>query len=111
MIKYFKSSHFCLNKISSNKYLFTLLLLFCCPLMALAQRQPQDSIVYLPLEEVYKRSYDAVHVSGIRPTVDGRLDESFWNDNGVWSELFVQTEPYERSLSKQATRMKLLYAV
>ena len=109
MIKYFKSSHFCLNKISSNKYLFTLLLLFCCPLMALAQRQPQDSIVYLPLEEVYKRSYDAVHVSGIRPTVDGRLDESFWNDNGVWSELFVQTEPYERSLSKQATRMKLLY--
>ena len=110
MITYFKSLYFYFSKTFVSKYLYTLLIFLCCPPMVRAQRQQvQDSIVYLPLEEVYKRSYDAVHVSGVRPVVDGRLDEPFWNDNGAWSELFIQTEPYERSLSQQATRMKLLY--
>ena len=89
--------------------LYTLLLLLCYPLSLQAQEQSQDTVAYLPLEEIYKRSYDALHVSGVRPDVDGRLDESFWSENGEWSELFVQTEPYERSRSRYATRMKLLY--
>ena len=89
--------------------LYALLALLCYPLSLHAQEQVKDTVVYLPLEEVYKRSYDAVHVSGARPDVDGRLDESFWNEKGEWSELFVQTEPYERSRSRHATRMKLLY--
>jgi len=97
------------NKIIKKRSLIVFLLFFCCSVALQAQRQPQDTIAYLTLEEVYKRNYDAVRVSGSRPAIDGRLNESFWNDNGVWSELFVQTEPYERSRPQQATRMKLLY--
>ena len=93
----------------TNRFLCTLVAFLCCIPVLQAQRQPQDTAVYLPLEVVYKRSYDATRVTGARPAIDGRLDEPFWNDNGEWSALFVQTEPRERSLPRQATRMKLLY--
>ena len=92
----------------AKKNLYTLLAFFCGAPLLQAQ-QAQDSIVYLPLESVYKRSYDAVYVPGLKSAIDGRLDEIFWHEQGVWSELFVQAEPYERSLPQQATRMKLLY--
>ena len=96
-------------KTFTKRYLYILSLLLCSAPLLQAQRASQDSTVYLPLEAVYKRSYDAVRVQGLRPAIDGRLDEAFWNEQGVWSALFVQAEPYERSLPEQATQMKLFY--
>ena len=94
---------------SFTKKPFYLLFAFFCSAPLLQAQQTRDSLVFLPLEAVYKRSYDAVYVQGHRPAIDGRLDEAFWNEQGVWSELFIQAEPYERSLPQQATKMKLLY--
>ena len=91
------------------KKLLHITLFFLFPLLMHAQRSPQDSIVYLPIEEAYKRSYDAIRVEGSRPVIDGRIDEAFWQENGVWSEFFIQAEPYERSIPENKTRMKMLY--
>jgi hypothetical protein len=77
--------------------------------MLQAQSQHRDSITFLPLEDVYKRRYDAVRVTGIRPSIDGKLDEPFWTENGTWSELFVQAEPFERSVPRHSAKMKLFY--
>lgn len=74
-----------------------------------AQTQQKDSIIYLPLEEVYKREYKAIRITGSKPVIDGKIDETFWKENGVWSEQFIQVEPFERSIPAQKTRMKLLY--
>ena len=65
-----------------------------------------DSVI--PLEKAYKRVYNMVRVTGSRPVIDGRLDDNFWTENGSWSDLFVQTTPYERVKSSSPTKMKTL---
>ena len=54
------------------KYL-TLLVFLGISLLCEAQ---QDSIV--PFEKAYKRTYNIRKVSGVKPTIDGKLDEDFW---------------------------------
>ena len=85
------------------KLLSFLLLSFVC---ALGYAQ-QDSIV--PLGEAYKRIYHTVKVEGERPAIDGRLNEAFWQNNGEWSEHFIQTVPEERKVTPFTTYMKVLY--
>lgn len=53
------------------KYL-TLLVFLGISLLCEAQ---QDSIV--PFEKAYKRTYNIRKVSGVKPTIDGKLDEDF----------------------------------
>ena len=84
------------------RYYYLLALLFC-GIFLYAQN---DSVI--PLEKAYKRVYTITRVADSRPVMDGRLDDDFWNDNGSWSELFVQTTPYERILSASPTKMKTL---
>lgn len=76
-----------------------------CPLLAI--------VISMPLlqaqSNIYKRNYKATKVHGQRPVIDGKMNEAFWNDNGQWSDLFVQTEPYEGSVPDLGTKMKLLY--
>ena len=67
----------------------------------------QDSVV--PFEDAYKRVYHTVKVEGERPVIDGKLDDSFWQNNGEWSEHFVQTVPVERIVTPYTTYMKVLY--
>ncbi len=62
----------------------------------------------LPMEQAYKRTYQIQKVSGQRPTIDGRLDEDFW-EQGTWTADFVQVQPYERQASLSPTRAKLFY--
>ena len=66
-----------------------------------------DSIV--PFEKAYKRTYQVTKVTDSRPVIDGRLDEDFWINHGVWSEAFIQVMPYERAISPSPTKMKVLY--
>lgn len=67
----------------------------------------QDSIV--PLGKAYKRIYTITKVSGMRPVIDGRLDDEFWQTQGEWSDAFVQVSPHERAPTTSPTRMKVLY--
>ena len=62
------------------KYL-TLLVFLGISLLCEAQ---QDSIV--PFEKAYKRTYNIRKVSGVKPTIDGKLDEDFWTKQGEWSD-------------------------
>ncbi|WP_277466032.1 DUF5916 domain-containing protein [Parabacteroides sp. PF5-6] len=80
-------------------------ILFLCSYFSVWAQQ--DSVI--PLDKAYKRNYTITRVQGIRPLMDGRIDEPFWTENGQWSEPFVQVSPYERQPSPSPTRMKLLY--
>lgn len=86
------------------RYLPTLLFLFLSILLCNAQ---QDSVV--PFEKAYKRIYNITKVSGIKPVMDGKLNEEFWTAQGEWSDRFVQIIPYERVVSPSPTRVKLFY--
>lgn len=67
----------------------------------------QDSVV--PFEKAYKRTYAISKVVGIKPVIDGRLNDDFWTKQGEWSDRFVQIIPYERVVSSSPTRVKLFY--
>lgn len=84
-------------------YILILLFLSVC-LLCNAQ---QDSI--LPVEIAYKRIYNATKVSGVKPVIDGQLNEYFWTEQGQWSDRFVQIIPYERAITQSPTRVKLFY--
>lgn len=62
-----------------------------------------------PFEKAYKRTYNIRKVSGVKPTIDGKLDEDFWTKQGEWSDRFVQIIPYERAITQSPTRVKLFY--
>ncbi|MDR1332246.1 MAG: carbohydrate binding family 9 domain-containing protein [Tannerella sp.] len=85
------------------KYIYSLLLCLIC-VFAPAQ---QDTVV--PFEQAYKRVYRITKADGNRPEIDGRIDEDFWRNQGVWTEHFVQVTPYERHPSHSPTKAKLLY--
>lgn len=63
----------------------------------------------LPMEQVYKRKYTATKIESFDQSVDGRMDEPEWQTVGEWSEVFVQSQPVERAVSKYETRMKIFY--
>ncbi|MDL2264974.1 carbohydrate binding family 9 domain-containing protein [Parabacteroides sp. OttesenSCG-928-G07] len=90
-------------------YLFLFLLGLAGNGIVNAQVQRADSIVLIPFEDAYKRVYNATKVDDFRPSIDGRLDEDFWNTLGEWSEPFVQSQPHERALTEYNTQMKLFY--
>ncbi|MDR1201067.1 MAG: carbohydrate binding family 9 domain-containing protein [Tannerellaceae bacterium] len=83
-----------------------MLLFFLCSSYVLSFAQ-QDSVV--PFDKAYKRVYQVTKVSGMRPVIDGRLDDEFWQTQGEWSEAFVQVSPNERFPTTSPTRMKVLY--
>lgn len=82
---------------------FVACLLFTCTFC----KAQQDSIV--PFEAAYKRVYNITKVTGVKPVMDGRLDEDFWTKQGEWSDRFVQIIPYERKITDSPTRVKLFY--
>jgi hypothetical protein len=62
----------------------------------------------IPFNMAYKRVYNISRANGA-PVIDGKLDEEFWSEQGLWSEPFVQVSPYEREPSPSVTRAKILY--
>lgn len=83
-----------------------LFIFFLCMIRVLCFAQ-QDSVI--PFEEAYKRVYRAEKVSGMRPVIDGKLDDPFWQAKGEWSEAFAQVSPNERGATASFTRMKIVY--
>jgi hypothetical protein len=68
----------------------------------------QDSVV--PFDKAYKRMYRVTKASpGMRPAIDGRLDDVFWQTQAEWSDAFVQVSPCERQPTTSPTRMKVAY--
>lgn len=63
----------------------------------------------LPMEQVYKRQYRATKIEQFAHQTDGRDDEAEWETVGEWSEVFVQSTPVERAVSKYRTQMKIFY--
>ena len=60
----------------------------------------QDSIV--PFEKAYKRTYNIRKVSGVKPTIDGKLDEDFWTKQGNGRIVSYRLSPMSgRSLNLQ----------
>ena len=62
-------------------------------------------------DKAYKRTY---HITKIiddlaRPVIDGKLDEPLWEEQGEWTEKFVQVTPNERMPSNSPTKAKLFY--
>ncbi|MDR1746046.1 MAG: hypothetical protein LBR49_02085, partial [Tannerella sp.] len=88
---------------SLMKYAY--LFVFCAMSVTLVAQQ--DSVI--PFEDAYKRTYVNTRTDGSRPVIDGRLDDDFWQTQGIWTERFVQVSPFERQPSESPTRAKLLY--
>ena len=79
--------------------------IFC--MLGMSVFAQRDSV--MPFDSAYKRMYRIERSVGGKPDIDGRIDEAFWNSQGVWTENFVQVTPYERRPSPSPTRAKLLY--
>ena len=63
----------------------------------------------IPFDEAYKRIYHITKITGERPIIDGKLDEAVWQEQGEWTEYFVQVTPHERMPSNSPTKAKLFY--
>ena len=63
----------------------------------------------IPFEKAYKRSYHITKILGDKPVIDGKLNEPLWEEQGNWTEDFVQVAPYERVVTTTPTKAKLLY--
>lgn len=72
-----------------------------------AHSQEIDSII--PFDLAYKRTYHTTRLRGIPPVIDGKLDDLCWNDEGEWSQNFIQNIPVERALPAYPTKIKILY--
>ena len=60
-------------------------------------------------DQAYKRAYSATKIVDNPPRIDGRLDDSVWINQGVWSEKFSQVIPFERAHTDSWTRGKIFY--
>lgn len=67
----------------------------------------QDTV--LPFDKAYKRIYNATKVAGEKPVIDGLLSDPLWQEQGAWTERFVQVSPFERVPSLSPTVAKLFY--
>jgi hypothetical protein len=60
-------------------------------------------------KDAYKRIYNVTKLTGVKPRMDGKLDEDIWQNKGEWSEKFSQVIPFERVHTGSWTRMKIFY--
>jgi len=65
----------------------------------------------IPFDKAYKRIYHITKLEdGVtRPVIDGKLDEPVWEEQGEWTEDFVQVTPFERMHSNSPTKAKLFF--
>lgn len=69
----------------------------------------QERKEVVSFEDAYKRVYTITKLTGERPRIDGKLDESIWKEKGDWSEKFSQVIPFERAFTASWTKVKLFY--
>jgi hypothetical protein len=63
----------------------------------------------IPFDQAYKRSYHTVELKGRPPVIDGKLDDPCWENEGAWSQDFIQNTPVERAQAAYPTRIKILF--
>ncbi|MDH6357568.1 DUF5916 domain-containing protein [Parabacteroides sp. PF5-9] len=85
------------------KYKFLLVFQFAI-LSCYAQHYTQISF-----EDSYKRIYHITRLTNEKPVIDGKLNDPVWENQGEWSDDFVQGSPYERRLTDSPTQMKIFY--
>ncbi len=77
-------------------------------IVCFAQEDARKEVV--TFEDAYKRVYNITKLEkGIKPRIDGRLNEDVWKHEGEWSEKFSQVIPFERVFTASWTRVKLFY--
>jgi len=88
----------------------------CCVVAGVdaAERPPDGSTEPIPLEVIRsgrmpKRVFHAVRLAGAAPSIDGRLDESCWTQQGTWGGQLVQRQPREGQPASEPTEFKVLY--
>ncbi|HWV71719.1 MAG TPA: DUF5916 domain-containing protein [Pseudosphingobacterium sp.] len=68
-----------------------------------------DRTPIVSFDDAYKRNYQTTKIIQGQPKIDGKLDESLWQDQGEWSEKFSEVIPFERAYTGSWTRMKIFY--
>lgn len=86
--------------------LIFLLFLFLTPVFCFSQFE-RDTVI--SFKDAYKRTYNITKLTGERIQIDGRLDDTVWEQKGEWSEKFSQVIPFERAHTNSWTRVKLFY--
>ncbi|MDR1555424.1 MAG: carbohydrate binding family 9 domain-containing protein [Tannerellaceae bacterium] len=61
-----------------------------------------------PADSISRRAYRAARTE-VPPVIDGLLGDESWENEGAWSECFVQQQPNEGSPATEETRLKILY--
>lgn len=87
------------------KYCLALFFLFA-HFLCHAQDKRKEVVSF---EDAYKRKYNVTKITEGRPKIDGKLDETLWQNAGEWSEKFSQVIPFERVYTGSWTRMKIFY--
>jgi len=85
-----------------------LLLIFLLANISVVYGQ-DDRIPVVSFDDAYKRNYQATKITQDQPKIDGKLDESLWQDQGEWSEKFSQVIPFERAYTGSWTRVKIFF--
>ena len=67
-----------------------------------------SSITHAQDHSANKRIYRTHRLIGFAPVINGRLDDSCW-EQGEWSLNYVQQQPYEGNAPSQNTKFKILY--
>jgi hypothetical protein len=84
-------------------------LLLCCLCLPTPLLRSQEPDSLIPYEQAYKRTYRTVRLQGTPPVIDGKLEDACWNDQGNWSQDFLQNTPVERGKATYTTRIKILF--
>ncbi len=69
--------------------------------------QAPDTLI--PFDKAYKRTYHTIKLAGVPPSIDGKLNDPCWTNEGKWSQNFIQNTPVERGIPTYPTRIKILY--
>lgn len=85
---------------------FKIFLLLLCSISVYGQDERSPVVSF---DQAYKRAYSATKIVDNPPRIDGRLDDSVWINQGVWSEKFSQVIPFERAHTDSWTRGKIFY--
>jgi hypothetical protein len=80
-------------------------IIFCNFIVSYSQEDPK----LIPFDQAYKRTYHTVRLKGAPPVIDGKLDDDCWENEGEWSQNFIQNIPVERVRPTYPTRIKILY--
>ena len=67
-----------------------------------------QEVYVIPMDSAYKRIYNISTISPDQaPKIDGKLDDDIWQHVGLWTQDFVQAQPFERHPTDYTTRAKI----